>query len=170
MPKEQKYISRTDAIIKVASYCAYQERCHNEVKAKLADLGFYGEEANEIMLQMIEQNYLNEERFAKAYAGGKFRVKKWGKLKIKRELKARAISDYCIQLGLKEIDGDLYLLTLQNLAQDKMESLKTKNPFEVKHKVYLYLATRGYESDLIADCLNALLHLKSNEIEERTKL
>ena len=169
MPKEQKYISKSDAMIKIASYCAYQERCHNEVISKLQELGFYGNEAGEMVLQLIEQNYLNEERFAKAYAGGKFRVKKWGRLKIKRELKSRAISDYCINLGLKEIEAEIYTTTLYKLAEEKFNSLKTKNPFEARNKVYQYLASRGYESDLIADSIQQIINGKANSKNEGQK-
>jgi regulatory protein len=135
----------------------------------LQELGFYGNEAGEMVLKLIEQNYLNEERFAKAYAGGKFRVKKWGRLKIKRELKSRAISDYCINLGLKEIEEDLYTTVLNKLAEEKFNSLKTKNSFEAKHKVYQYLASRGYESDLIADCIQHVTKSKTNNNDEGPK-
>ena len=102
-------------LLKAASYCAYQERCHNEVRNKLADWGVYGLEADQVILQLIELNYLNEERFAVAFAGGKFRVKQWGRLKIKRELKVRGVSDYCIQMAFKEIDADDYFETLKVL-------------------------------------------------------
>ncbi|OYU95728.1 MAG: RecX family transcriptional regulator [Bacteroidetes bacterium B1(2017)] len=153
MPKEQKKLSPQEILLKIASYCAYQERCHNEVLHKLAEWGVYGQEADQQLLKLIEQNYVNEERFAKAYAGGKFRVKHWGRLKIKRELKLRGISDYCIQLALKEIEDNDYQATLLKLVQDKMATLKGKHPLEANRKIYHHVATKGYEGDLIMDAI-----------------
>lgn len=151
MPKEYFKITPSEALLKAAHYCAYQERCHNEVRHKLADWGIYGQEADQVIAKLIEQNYLNEERFAKAFVGGKFRVKQWGRLKIKRELKIRGLSDYCINLALREIEDDVYVHTLRSLMQSKLKSVKASNPLEAKHKVYHYLATKGYEGDLILD-------------------
>jgi regulatory protein len=143
-------------LLKAASYCAYQERCHNEVRNKLADWGVYGLEADQVILQLIELNYLNEERFAVAFAGGKFRVKQWGRLKIKRELKVRGVSDYCIQMAFKEIDADDYFETLKALAHKKMSSLKPAHPLVNNRKVYHYLATKGFEADLIQEAIRKL--------------
>jgi regulatory protein len=151
MPKEILKITPSEALLKAAHYCAYQERCHNEVRHKLAEWGIYGAIADELILKLIEQNYLNEERFAKAFAGGKFRVKQWGRLKIKRELKIRGLSDYCISLALKEIEEENYLNTLKDLMLSKLNAVKTAHPLEKKQKVYHYLATRGYEADIILD-------------------
>lgn len=154
MKKDLPKLTPSEALLKAAHYCAYQERCHNEVRHKLAEWGVYGLEADHIVLQLIEQNYLNEERFARAYAGGKFRVKQWGRLKIKRELKVRGVSDFCIQQALQEIEEYNYIQTLQKLVEEKMRGLKSKHPVEVRQKVYHYLATKGYEGDLILSCLN----------------
>jgi regulatory protein len=140
-------------LLKAANYCAYQERCHNEVKNKLADWGVYGLEADQIIIQLIELNYLNEERFAVTFAGGKFRVKQWGRLKIKRELKVRGVSDYCIQMAFKEIDSDEYFETLKTLAHKKLNSLKDAHPLVNKRKVYHYLATKGFEAELIQEAI-----------------
>jgi regulatory protein len=152
----KKYHTQTEAILKAANFCAYQERCHQEVLAKLQEWGIYGDEAAELILFLIENNYLNEERFAKAFAGGKFRVKKWGRTKIKRELKLRQISDFCIGVGLKEIDPDDYLMTLQAVLQKQIDKSKIKHPMLLKQKVFQYAMQRGYESDIIQDVLKTM--------------
>jgi len=152
----KKYHTQTEAILKAANFCAYQERCHQEVLDKLQEWGIYGDEAAELILFLIENNYLNEERFAKAFAGGKFRVKKWGRTKIKRELKLRQISDFCIGVGLKEIDPDDYLKTLQAVLQKQIDKSKIKHPMLLKQKVFQYAMQRGYESDIIQDVLKTL--------------
>jgi regulatory protein len=155
MPKEQVKYSPEEAFLKAAHYCAYQERCHNEVVLKLGEWGVYGMEAQLILSKLIEQNYLNEERFAKAFAGGKFRVKQWGRLKIKRELKVRGVSDFCINEAMKEIETEDYLETLKDVIEKKMATFKSLQLGIAKKKVYHYAATKGFESDLIWDCLNA---------------
>ncbi len=152
--KEKKYYSKSEVLIKAANYCAYQERCHQEVIAKLAELGVYGMDADVMLLKLIEDNYVNEERFAKAFAGGKFRVKQWGRFRIKRELKMRGISDYCIQEALKEIDETDYMNTLKKGVAAKYKSVKAINDLQRKHKTAQYLLTRGFESELIWKCLN----------------
>lgn len=156
MQTRKKYHTQTEAILKAANFCAYQERCHQEVLAKLQEWGIYGDEAAELILFLIENNYLNEERFAKAFAGGKFRVKKWGRTKIKRELKLRQISDFCIGVGLKEIDPDDYLKTLQAALQKQIDKSKIKHPMLLKQKVFQYAMQRGYESDIIQDVLKTM--------------
>ena len=156
MQTRKKYHTQTEAILKAANFCAYQERCHQEVLDKLQEWGIYGDEAAELILFLIENNYLNEERFAKAFAGGKFRVKKWGRTKIKRELKLRQISDFCIGVGLKEIDPDDYLKTLQAVLQKQIDKSKIKHPMLLKQKVFQYAMQRGYESDIIQDVLKTL--------------
>jgi regulatory protein len=156
MEAKKKYLSRSEALQKLMSYCAYQERCHDEVKQKLFDLGVYYEEADVIIVDLITNNFLNEERFAKAFAGGKFRVKKWGRKKIIQELKMKKISDYCIKQGMKEIDAEDYWSVLNQLAEQKMASLKDKNVLVKKNKTSKYLASKGYEMDLIWDVLKIL--------------
>ncbi len=141
-------------MLKAASYCAYQERCYSEVEEKLAEWGVYGTDAGEIMIKLSEQNYLNEERFAKAYAGGKFRTKQWGRNKIMRELKMRKISDHNIKLGLKEIEEDEYILTLTELISDRMENTKAPNARIKKHKTATFVISKGYEPDLVWTLIN----------------
>jgi regulatory protein len=142
-------ITPQQALIKAANYCAYQERCHIEVEGKLAEWGIYGTEAGAIIAKLIQDGYINEERFAKAYAGGKFRVKQWGRVKIKLGLKAKKISEYCIREAIKEIDEDDYLHTLESLANSKLASVKGPSKPTRHQKVAVYLQGKGYETDLI---------------------
>ncbi len=141
--------------LKACSYCAYQERTQNEVRERLKDWHVFGEEAEEIISELIQENFINEERFAKVYAGSKFRVKKWGKLKIRRALYLKQISDYCILKGMAEIDEEEYKLVLQALIYKKIHSLKAiENQFERNRKVANYVIQKGYESPLIWEILN----------------
>ena len=154
--QKKQNLTPQQALLKAASYCAYQERCHDEVTEKLSEWGVYGDDAGNILLKLIEQNYLNEERFAKAFAGGKFRVKKWGRIKINQELKFRKISDYCIRMAMKEIDEDVYLSTLKELALEKFDSIKEKNPLVKRNRAAAFLMGKGYEPELIWDCLRKI--------------
>ena len=104
------------AVPKIKQYCAYQERCHSEVRDKLYSFGLHKNDVEEIISTLITENYLNEERFAIHFAGGKFRMKQWGKIKIKQALKYKQVSDYCIRKALKEIDAHEYEKTFQKLV------------------------------------------------------
>lgn len=140
------------ALPKLKQYCAYQERCHSEVKEKLAGYGVYGDDAAEIISNLIEENYLNEERFAIHFAGGRFRVKQWGRVKIRYELKQKQVSEYCIKKALKSIDLDDYETTLQKLAEQKLRTLKgEKNIFIKKRKLQDFLLQRGFETDFVRE-------------------
>jgi regulatory protein len=151
MYKPKKSFSQTELLQKAAHYCAYQERCHSEVREKLAEWGCRGLDAESIMAQLIEQNYLNEERFAIAFASGKFRTLQWGKKKIMLELKQRDLSDYCIQKALRAIDEDDYLEALKQLAIKKYASISDKQPFIRKQKTVQYLLSKGFEKNMIMD-------------------
>ncbi len=147
--------TKEQALQKIKHYCAYQERCHQEVKEKLYSLGMHKKDVDELTSQLIEENYLNEERFAIQYAGGKFRMNHWGKIKIKYALKQKQVSEYCIKKALFQIDNDAYIKTLEKLAAEKQNTLKgEKNNFIKSRKVQDYLLQKGYESDLIKDALN----------------
>ncbi len=153
----KKYLTKEQALQKAKHYCGYQERCHSEVKEKLYSLGLYKQQAEECLSQLIEENYLNEERFAQQFAGGKFRMKQWGRVKIKYELKQKQVSEYCIKKGLKEIDEDDYLKVLQKLALEKWTAVKTeKNVFAKLRKTQDYLMQKGYEHELIRQVLQML--------------
>lgn len=135
-------------IAKLQHYCAYQERSHSEVKYKCLELGLRGEEVDEAIAELVSENFLNEERFARAFVGGKFRSKQWGRKKILAELKQRQVSAYCIKKGMEEIDADDYEQALTSLATKKYESLRGEEPFKRKYKVVQYLMQKGYEPEL----------------------
>jgi len=138
-------------------YCAYQERCHKEVTQKLYDLNMIPEARELIIVHLIEHNFLNEERFSKSYAGGKFRIKKWGKQRITRELKFRNISAYNIKSALKEISDTDYTSTFNLLAEKRLSTIKEKNPYKKKKKLADYLLYRGWESNLVYEKVNELV-------------
>lgn len=143
------------AFPKIKQFCAYQERCHSEVKEKLYGYGLNKDDVEELISKLIEENYLNEERFAIVFAGGKFRSKNWGKVKIKYELKHKGVSEYCIKKALREIDEEDYIKTLHNLAEKKSLTLKSeKNIFIKKRKLQDYLLQKGFESDLIREIVH----------------
>ncbi|HNC37830.1 MAG TPA: regulatory protein RecX [Chitinophagaceae bacterium] len=145
----KKILTKEQALKKLKQYCAYQERCHREVKEKLYALGVWKRDHDEIIATLIEENYLNEERFAIAYAGGKFRIKGWGRVKIKYELKQKRVSEYCIKKALKQIDESNYIDKLTKLAIEKYQSLKGEQYLIRKKKTIDYLVGRGFELDLI---------------------
>ena len=142
---------------KLENYCAYQERCHKEVREKLKDMKMIPEAIDKIIVHLINHNFLNEERFAKAFVRGKFRIKKWGKNRLVRELKFRDISKYSIDVALKEIDLDDYYKTLDELTQKRIDQVKEKNIYKKKKKVADYLLYRGWESHLVYEKLNEYL-------------
>jgi regulatory protein len=153
----KKYLTKEQALQKAKHYCGYQERCHSEVKEKLYSLGLYKQQVEECLSQLIEENYLNEERFAQQFAGGKFRMKQWGRVKIKYELKQKQVSEYCIKKGLKEIDEDDYMKVLKKMALEKWTAVKTeKNVFTKLRKTQDYLLQKGYEQELIRQTLQTL--------------
>ncbi|MBI5858265.1 MAG: RecX family transcriptional regulator [Sphingobacteriales bacterium] len=145
----KKHLSKEQALQKLKHYCAYQERCHSEVKEKLYCLGVWKKDHDEIIATLIEQNYLNEERFAIAYAGGKFRIKHWGRVKIKYELKQKQVSDYSIKKALQQIDEEEYMQLLNKLAKEKYAALKSEQYLIRKKKTMDYLMGRGFEPELI---------------------
>ncbi len=145
----KKQLTREQALQKLKHYCAYQERCHSEVKEKLYSLGVWKKDHDEIIATLIEENYLNEERFAFAFAGGKWRIKQWGRIKIKYELKQKQVSDYSIKKALKQIDEEEYMKVLNKLAQAKYTALKNEQYLVRKKKTVDYLMTKGFESDLV---------------------
>ena len=160
---KRKRLEKEQALQKLKQYCGYQERSHFEAREKLYGFGLYKQEVEELLARLIEEDYLNEERFAVAYAGGKFRMKGWGKIKIVHALKEKRISDYCIKKAIKEIDILQYEERLHKLATVKWNSLKSeKNIFIKMKKTQDYLLQKGFEPNLA----NAALHqLKSDEIE-----
>ncbi len=152
----KKQLTKEQALQKLKHYCAYQERCHSEVKQKLYDLGVWKKEHNEIIAALIEEGYLNEERFAIAFAGGRFRIKQWGRVKIKYELKQKQVSDYSIKKALKQIEEDEYIKLLNKLAKEKYASLKTDQYMIRKKKAMDYLLAKGFETELVKVALEQI--------------
>ncbi len=141
---------------KAAGFCAYQERTQKEVRERLAEWGIWGDEAEEMIVWLIENNYLNEERFAKAFAGGKFRMNNWGKIRIKQEMKFKGLTDNCIKIGLNEISNDDYLASIRNIIQKKGDKSDIENPFLRKHKLARYIIGKGFEQDLVWQLLEEM--------------
>jgi len=148
------------ALEKMKNWCAYQERSQFEVRNKLFEYGIFNEEAENIISQLIQENFLNEERFALAFARGKFRIKRWGRIKIKLELKQHKVSEYCISKALKQIDGNEYFATLEKIIEKKTKEIKESNKIKKQYKIIKYAMSRGYEQDIIMD---AIKKLENNE-------
>ncbi|MEP6627996.1 MAG: regulatory protein RecX [Ginsengibacter sp.] len=147
-----QYFTPDQSLPKIKQYCAYQERCHSEVRDKLYSFGLNKGEVEEIISVLITEKYLNEERFAIHYAGGKFRMKGWGKNKIKQALKFKQVSEYCIKKALVQIDFDDYERVFQKLAQQKLSTLRSeKNIFIKKRKLQDFMLQRGFETSMIYD-------------------
>lgn len=151
-PKQKKVI--TDPLEKARRFCAYQERAQQEVRDKLYEWGSHHDEVENIIISLINENYLNEERFACAYARGKFRIKQWGKVKIRIALKQKRVSEPCIRKALREIDEDEYIETLKKCISDKASKTLEKNLVKRNYKVAAYMISRGFEPDLVWSLLN----------------
>lgn len=135
---------------KAASFCAYQERTQDEVRTFLAQKwNTFGEDADVIIAELIVLNYLNEERFAQTFSGGKFRVKRWGRLKITQELRRRGLSTYNIDKAMEVLAGEDYEIELEKLLIRKLDTLSKEDPLKAKFKLARYATGKGYESDLI---------------------
>ncbi|GAA0879250.1 regulatory protein RecX [Algoriphagus jejuensis] len=152
----KKYWSSDEAKGKLETYCAYQERCQWEARRKLYEKGIKGDAAEELICDMIGADFLNEERFARSFARGKFRMRHWGRTRITRELKLRQISAACIRLGLSEIDPEEYYDTLLTQAEKKWEQTPEKDPFKKKYKVIGYLMSKGFEQDLVQEAVGTV--------------
>ncbi|CAA0140892.1 regulatory protein RecX [Tenacibaculum maritimum] len=145
---------------KMESFCVYQDRCHKEVEKKIAEYNLIPEARASILIDLIQDGFLNEERFAKSFARGKFRIKKWGKQRITRELKLRDVSSYNIRIALKEIDENDYMATLYELITKRNNSISETNPYKRKKKIMDYMVYRGYEYELLFMAINDFLKEK----------
>ena len=150
-----KRLTPLEALQKAKHFCSYQERCHAEVKEKLYSFGLYKNDVEKLLSDLIEEDYLNEERFAIQFAGGRFRMKHWGKVKIKYELKQKRISDYLIKKALKAIDETDYHKTLKQQAAKKWNTLTGTGMSKVV-KTTAYLLQKGYEGGLISEVLKEI--------------
>jgi regulatory protein len=144
-----KFLTPEKALPEIQKYCAYQERCHQEVRDKLYSYGLHQMEVENLIVDLIGNGFLNEERFAKTFAGGKFRIKHWGKTKIEIELKRRGISKRCIQTGLQEIDDVDYRKELKHQLNKKIKTTAEANLFKKRDKVARYAIGKGYEPELV---------------------
>ncbi len=149
----QRIVNKDQALQKIRHFCAYQERCHAEVREKLYGYGLYKTEVETILTQLIEENYLNEERFAEQFAGGKFRIKQWGRIRIQYALKQKKVSDYSIRKAMKTIDEDDYIRTLEKIAKLKWNSLKGEQAISKQAKTTQYLMQKGFELPLIQQAI-----------------
>jgi regulatory protein len=149
-----------DAKLKIEHFCAYQERCHEEVVSKLWSMKLDQNEIDEVIVHLIEHNFLNEARFACSFARGKHRIKHWGKIRITNELKIRKIGQNLINLALKEITPEEYLETFENLAERNWKSIPETNALKKRKKFCDYMLRRGFESNLIYDKVKELEALK----------
>lgn len=152
-----KFYSIQEAKRKLEAYCAYQERCHKEVSKKLYEMRMIPEAADEIIVHLIREDYLNEERFAKSFARGKFNIKKWGKRRIFSELKHRGISKFNIATALGEIEDALYFKSFDELAEKRFSQLREPNAQKKRKKLADYLLYRGWESELVYAKVNELI-------------
>lgn len=145
-----------EAIQKLEHFCAYQERCHAEVVSKLYDLKMTSDEMDSIIVHLIQENFLNETRFACSFARGKHRIKHWGKIRITNELKFRQISSTNITLALKEISAEEYANTFEQLSERCWNGIQEKNNLKKRKKFCDYMLRRGYESNLVYDKVKEL--------------
>jgi len=152
--KPKKYIDKNSAQIKAEAFCAYQERSQYEVRGKLIDLGIFGNDLEDIISYLIENNFLNEARFANAYAHGKLRIKGWGRKKIKEGLKLKGVSAPLIKLALQNLNQDEYIEKLEKILVKKSEEHHFKIDYTTKNKIIRYALSRGFEYDLILFALN----------------
>ncbi len=157
MLKKTASYTLKEATKKLEGYCAYQERCHQEVNQKLCEMGMIPEAIDQIIAHLIKEDYLNEERFAQSFARGKFNIKKWGKNRISNELEQRHISKYNIKTALKEINDETYLDTLAALAEKRLEAIKEANKQKRRKKLADYLLYRGWDSHLVYAKISELI-------------
>lgn len=159
MFKSSKY-TPNEALQKLRKYCSFQERCHQEVKQKLFSWGLYGEDIGNIMVQLIEENYLNEERYAKSLAGSKFRQKGWGKNLIRQRLLQKGVTEPLLQLALEEVKDADYEEKLHKLLLKKKKIIKEDNPLLLKQKLARFAISKGYESEIVWQQLQAIFTSK----------
>jgi len=157
LKEPQKSYTVKEATIKLMQFCAYRDRSHKEVEEKLRKMNIIPAAQEQIIIQLMQDDFLNEERFARSFVRGKFRIKKWGKIKIKQELKFREISAPVIKNALTEIDQQKYNSTLYELAEKKLRLLKEPDNFKKKRKLADFLLRKGYESNLVYEATNELL-------------
>ena len=154
----QKSYTVKEATLKLAQFCAYRDRSQKEVEDKLREMRMIPQACEQIIIELMREDFLNEERFARSFVRGKFRIKKWGKIKITQELKKKEISAPIIKLGLTEIDENEYLNILEQVAEKKLNLIKESDPYKRKKKLSDYLLQKGFESNLVYELSNNLIN------------
>ena len=139
-----KYYSKDDAHEVLKKYCIYQDRCHSEVRTRLLKLKIYGDDLEDIISDLIQENYLNEERFAKAYVRGKYRMKSWGRIRIIMGLKQKKVSEYCIRQGMKEILEEEYIENLERLLRKRVDIRPASNKLTLQNELIKFARNKGY--------------------------
>jgi regulatory protein len=157
MSSAKKIYTRHQALLKAQKYCAYQERCQQDVRNDLYKLGVQRDDVEGIISDLISSNFLNEERFSRAFARGKFKNNDWGWIKIEMELKQRNISSYCINKAKTEIDENAYQETIVDLAKKKLKELKGETPYIQKGKIIRFIVGKGFESDKVIEAVEDIL-------------
>lgn len=142
---------------KLEQYCIYQDRCHKEVEQKMREYNLIPEAKEMIMLSLLQDNFLNEERFAKSFARGKFRIKNWGKQRIVRELKFKDISVYNIKTALQEIDEKEYINTIYKITENRNAVIFEPNSYKRKQKLTGFLLRKGFENELVYKVVNEIV-------------
>lgn len=146
-----------EALLKLQNYCSYQERCHQEVRQKLIGMRMIPEAIDQIIVNLLEHNFLNEERFAKTFVSGKFRIKKWGRRRLTLELKKKGVGKFNINQAINEIDEVDYIDTFNDLAENRLQYIRETNKLKKKKKLVDYLLYRGWESHLVYEKVNQLI-------------
>lgn len=154
---EQKSCTVQEATLKLMQYCAYRDRSQKEVEEKLREMRMIPQACEQIIIKLMQENFLNEERFARSFVRGKFRIKKWGRIKIKQELKFKDIGSPLIRIALSEIDEKEYYKTLVELAEKKALLIKEKDTFKKRQKLSNYLLQKGYESSMVFEVSSAVI-------------
>lgn len=155
-PSQKSYTVK-EATLKLMQYCAYRDRSQKEVEDKLLEMRMIPAAREEIIIKLMQENFLNEERFARSFVRGKFRIKKWGRYKIKQELKSREISSPIIKLAMTEINEREYRSTLYSLAEKKLALLSEPDEFKLKKKLSDHLLRKGYEASLVYEISEELI-------------
>lgn len=150
----KKSLTKEQVLQKLRFYCRYQQRCQSEIKEKLFELGVNKKDHDEIMSELIKENSVNDERFALAFASGRFKLKQWGRKKIQQGLKEKRVSDEIAQRALDQINKKEYGAILNKLARERYAALKHEQHFVRKKKTMDYLMQKGYEIDLVKDAVN----------------
>lgn len=153
--QEKKLFPFQEIKQKLVNYCVYQDRCHAEVEQKMKEFVLIPEAKEEIILYLIKENYLNEERFARSYTRGKFYIKKWGKNKIKKQLRLKGISDKLIAISFSEIDDLDYQLTIRELIEKLLPTYNGLKDYQRKQKLIKFLMSKGYEFEMIQNELKS---------------